>query len=101
MTKYNYYIIPQAREEFRLAREWYRLRQVRGLSNRFARAVKETILNIQINPYAYSIRYSQVRVAHTQIFPYSIHFYLDNDTIIITAIIFQGRDPLIAKKRTE
>ncbi len=53
MMKYKYYIIPPAREEFLLAREWYQQQQVRGLSNHFAQAVKMCIAKIRKNPFAY------------------------------------------------
>ncbi len=100
-TKYKYYIIPPAREEFQLSRQWYKQLKVKGLSNRFAQCVKDTIVRIRSNPYAFAIRYKNVRIAHTDTFPYALHFYVDNDTIIVTSIIFQGRNPLIAKNRVE
>ena len=98
---HKYHIISPARNEFNLAREWYKGQGVRGLSNRFAQAVKGCIDKIRINPYAHAIRYKNVRIAHTDKFPYAIHFYLDEDTIIITSIIFQGRNPLISRRRVE
>jgi hypothetical protein len=101
MMKYKLYIIPPAREEFRLAREWYRQLKVKGLSNRFAKSVRDTVSKIQSNPYAFAIRYKNVRIAHTDTFPFALHFFLDNNTIIISAIIFQGRNPTIARSRVE
>jgi hypothetical protein len=51
MKPFNtFYILPAAVEEFRQARKWYASRQVKGLSNRFAQAVKNTILQILENP---------------------------------------------------
>jgi hypothetical protein len=97
--KHRYYIIPPARDEFRLARDWYQQLQVAGLGNRFAKSIKDTIGRIQTNPYAFAIRYKDVRIAHAENFPYALHFYLHDDVVVITAIIFQGRDPLIAKNR--
>jgi hypothetical protein len=99
--KYKYYILPPARQEFRLAREWYQQQNVKGLSNRFAQSVKDTLIRIRANPFAFAIRYKNVRIAHTETFPYALHFYLSADTLIITAVIFQGRNPLIAKSRVE
>lgn len=99
MTKYRYYIIPPAREEFRLAREWYKQQQVPGLGNQFAQAVKEGIFRIRANPYAFAVRYRDVRIAYTLRFPYVIHYYFQGDLIIITAIIYQGRNPIIARQR--
>ena len=99
MIKYKYQIISPARDEFILAREWYQQQQIAGLGNRFAQAVKNCILKIRSNPHAHAIRYKNVRIAHTDKFPYAIHFYLEDDTIIITSIIFQVRNPLIARRK--
>jgi plasmid stabilization system protein ParE len=95
----NYYIIAPAVDEFADARKWYAGLKVKGLSNRFAQAVKATIQQILKHPTAYAVRYNNVRIAHTDKFPYAIHFYIENDTIIIIAIIFNGRDPNITLKR--
>ena len=99
--KYKCYIIPPARDDFRLAREWYRQLKVKGLSNRFNQSVKDTITRICLNPYAFAIRYKNLRIAHTEIFPYALHFYIDNNSIVITSIVFQGRNPSIARSRVE
>jgi hypothetical protein len=70
----EYYILPAAIDEFREARKWYASRKVKGLSNRFALAVKDAILQILKNPGAYAIPYKNVRIAHTKTFLYDIHF---------------------------
>ncbi len=97
----TYYILPNAVDEFRQARKWYASRQVKGLSNRFAQEVKAAILQILENLRAFAIRYKNVRIAHTVTFPYAIHFFVENDTIIITAIIYDRRDPSITLKRDQ
>ena len=98
---YKYYILPAAREEYRLAREWYNQQNVRGLGFRFAQSVKDCINRIQTNPLAFAVRYRDVRIAHTAKFPYALHFYLEENRIVITAIIFQGRNPFLAISRVE
>lgn len=95
----HYYILPAAIAEFREARKWYAARQVKGLSNRFAQAVKAAILQILKNPGAYAVRYKNVRIAHTGTFPYAIHFFAENDTIVITAIIYDRRNPELTLQR--
>ncbi len=95
----NYYILPVARDEFREARKWYASQNVKGLSNRFALAVKDAILQILKNPCAYAIRYKNVRIAHVATFPYAIHFLIESNTIIITAIIYNRRNLATAIKR--
>ena len=98
---YKYYILPVARAEFQLARERYRETNVRGLSVRFAQSVKDCIRRIQDHPFAFAIRYKDVRMAHTAQFPYALHFYLEGNMVIITAILYQGRNPNIAQSRVE
>jgi plasmid stabilization system protein ParE len=95
----NYYILPVAIEEFREARKWYASRKVKGLSNRFAKAVKAAIEEILKNPGVYAVRYKNVRIAHTETFPYAIHFLIEGERVIITAIIYDRRDPAITIKR--
>jgi plasmid stabilization system protein ParE len=100
MEPFNeYYILPVAIEEFREARKWYASRGVKGLSNRFAQSVKKAIEQILKNPGAYAIRYKNVRIAHTETFPYAIHFLIEDERIIVTAIIYDRRDPAIAMIR--
>ncbi|CAN5581761.1 hypothetical protein BH11BAC5_BH11BAC5_28910 [soil metagenome] len=95
----HYYILPAAVQEFREARNWYGSQKVKGLSNRFAQEVKASIRQILKNPGVYAIRYKQVRIAHTKNFPYAIHFFAEKDTLIITAIIYDRRDPSVSMKR--
>lgn len=95
----DYYILPVARDEFREARKWYSSQKVKGLSNRFALAVKDAIVQILKNPGAYAVRYKNVRIAHVKIFPYAIHFFTKDNTIIITAIIYNRRNPAITMER--
>ena len=89
----NYEVLPTALQEFIEARNWYAGLKVKGLSNRFAKEIKITINNILNNPGAYAVRYKSVRIAHTKKFPYAIHFFISNESIIITAIIYERRDP--------
>jgi hypothetical protein len=95
----NYYILPVAIAEFREARKWYVSKKVKGLSNRFAQSVKIAIEQILKNPGAYAIRYKNVRIAHTETFPYAIHFLVELEKVIITAIIYDRRDPAITSVR--
>jgi mRNA-degrading endonuclease RelE of RelBE toxin-antitoxin system len=65
------------------------------LEKRFAAAVKATILHLKERPSVHAIRYKNVRIAHTEVFPYAIHFYIDepNKTIVIIAILHNSRNP--------
>jgi len=82
------------------AKDWYRKRQ-KGLEKRFADDVKKCINRLQKNPYHYEIKYRQVRTALCAIFPYAIHFYVDEAAgqLVIIAIVHQHRDPDISLNR--
>ena len=75
------------------AKQWYAEKQT-GLDMRFASAVKDTLSNIVRMPTLYAIRYRNVRIAHTKVFPYNVHFYIDedNEQIVIIGIVHNKRN---------
>jgi len=87
-------------QDIREARKWYREQQL-GLDNRFAADVKLSISRLQKNPLNYEVKYRNVRIAYCDIFPYGIHFYIDEAAtqLIIIAIVHQQRNPEYSKKR--
>jgi plasmid stabilization system protein ParE len=95
----KYEVLSSALQEYTEARNWYAGLKIKGLSNRFAKEVKTAISNILKNPGAYAVRYKTVRIAHTKKFPYAIHFFIINEKIIITAIIYERRDPELTFNR--
>ncbi len=72
---------------------WYHTQQ-KGLEKRFAEDIKKAITRLKHNPYIYAIRYKNNRVAHPDVFPYSIHFYIDetNRRIVIIGIVHNSRN---------
>lgn len=99
MKHFKYYILPIAIAEFNEARKWYSSKKIKGLSNRFAKAVRDSIERICTHPTAFAIRYKNTRIIHTEKFPYAIHFFVEADKIVITAIIFNRRDTQIIQER--
>jgi plasmid stabilization system protein ParE len=82
------------------AKVWYKEKRD-GLEIEFARAIEMAIQKIIKMPTAYSIRYKNVRIAHAKIFPYNIHFYVDEvaGLIVITAIVHNKRHADVARNR--
>ena len=76
-------------------------KQRKGLEKLFADDVKKCISRLQKNPYHYEVKYKQVRTALCTIFPYAIHFYIDEaaQQLVIIAIVHQHRDPKVARNR--
>lgn len=74
------------------AKHWYK-EQLDGLDKRFTLAIKQTIILISSNPLQFEIRYRNTRIAYTPVFPYGVHYTLnqDNNTIIILAVMHTHR----------
>jgi hypothetical protein len=86
--------------DVREAKEWYR-KQQEFLDKRFAEDIKITINRLQKNPLNYEVKYRNVRVACCDVFPYSVHFYINDseNKLVIIAIAHQHRDPDHSSKR--
>ena len=101
---YKAFYLDEVQNDIIVAKQWY-AEQQKGLEIRFALAVKATLSSIVKMPLIYAVRYRNVRIAHTKIFPYNIHFYVDDakKQIVIIGIvhnkrndaIFLNRNPLI------
>jgi plasmid stabilization system protein ParE len=97
---YKSIILPLAKEDIREAARWYNKRQI-GLGKRFTTEVREKVHFIRQNPKALIIRYNSVRTAVLNVFPFMVHFTIDekNKTIIISAVLHTSRNPELWKKR--
>ena len=97
---YQLFYFDEVEIDIKEASSWYKATDTK-LEKRFVEAIEKTIMKLQAWPKAYSIRYKNVRIAHPPIFPYAIHFYIDDaqNRIVIIAIIHGRRHLDIAKKR--
>lgn len=82
------------------AKIWYK-EQKEGLEVEFAFAIETAIYKVLKMPTSYSLRYKNIRIAHPKIFPYNIHFYIDevNKIVVFTAIAHNKRHPKFAMDR--
>src|SRR5947209_4804795 len=89
------------KSDIKETKDWYK-KQKPGLEKDFAREIKNCIQRIQQNPLKYEVKYKNVRTAFTAIFPYAIHFYINEpkQQIVIIAIIHQSRNPALPYSRT-
>jgi hypothetical protein len=97
---YKVLYFDEVKQDIKEAKDWYRS-QLRGLEKRFAEDIKTAILRLRERPDVHAIRYKNIRIAHPDVFPYSIHFYIEenSNTVVITAIIHNRRDPLFSQQR--
>ena len=93
-------ILPLAKEDIREAALWYN-KQQDGLGKRFIAEVREKVHFIRQNPKALNVRYDNVRTAVLNVFPFMVHYTIDeeNKTIIISAILHTSRNPKLWKNR--
>ncbi len=66
-------------------KKWYK-KQQKGLEKRFVNEVKNVLNYIIANPLLFEAKYKNVRTAYTKVFPYGVHFYVDENTKTITIL---------------
>jgi len=95
LTYYN-----QVKHDISEAKSWY-VKQQPGLEKRFAKDVKEALDRLKNNPLHYEIKYRNVRTVLCRVFPYAIHFYINESAgqLVIIAIVHQHRNPGVSQKR--
>jgi len=75
--------------------------QAKSLGKRFIQEVRNKVLLIRKNPKISSVRYDAVQTAVLDVFPFMIHYTVDNQkkTVIIVAVFHTSIDPNKWKKR--
>ncbi len=78
------------------AKNWYE-RKLPNLGNRFFGEIKSKVKLNSKRPESYRIRYSSIRVAFCNTFPYGIHFnmYKENQEVLIIGVYHTSQDPKI------
>lgn len=94
MTFFKIEFSPGAADDILEAKLWYNLQQ-KGLGKRFGDDLEATITAIKSNPFHASIKFHNIRTASLKIFPYSVHFEIDEleKTIRILSIFHFSRKP--------
>ncbi len=90
--EYKLTITTEAREDVKIVVKYYNS-QLTGLGAKFKNDVKKQFELIKRNPYVKSVRYDEVRFAILDNFPYSIHYTLNGNEIIVYAILSDFRNP--------
>jgi plasmid stabilization system protein ParE len=89
---YEVFYLDEVEDDIAEAKRWY-AEQQNELDLRFAVAVKDTISSIIKMPSAFAVRYRNIRIAHTKVFPYNVHFYIDETKaqVVIIGIVHNKR----------
>ena len=88
---YSLLVRRQAKRDLRHAARWYEKR-LSGLGREFVSAVETVIERIEENPLLYQPIYRDVRRAVVQRFPYGVFYRIDQQNIVVFAIVHLNRD---------
>jgi len=91
-------IRPEAESDLRVTFQWYE-EQVPGLGIEFLRCVDASMALIIRSPEISPTVYKQIRRKFIRRFPYGIFYFLDNNKIIVIAVMHARRDPKYWQKR--
>ena len=84
--------------DYKEAYNWYSNIE-KSLGNSFEKEIKITLEKIETNSDIYPIVEGQTRRVITNRFPYGVFFLVDNNQIIITAVLHHRRNPEKWKQR--
>jgi plasmid stabilization system protein ParE len=85
-------ILPFAKRDISEAAKWYNSKQ-KGLGKRFTQEVRSKVLFIQENPEATALKYDKTRCAVLDVFPFMVHYIIENNKILVTAVFHTSLDP--------
>jgi plasmid stabilization system protein ParE len=90
--------LPEARDEFDAAADWYE-QQRAGLGVDFVTRVREVLQGIAANPQMYGTVYQDVPKAVVRRFPYLVLYREDQGEVIVISVFHTSRDPSNCQSR--
>lgn len=92
MKRYRFEAEAAVEFDVESAFEWYETEE-RGLGLAFLEQLRATYQRILENPLGYQELRSGIRRALTRQFPYAIYFSIEDDAILLLAVLHTARDP--------
>jgi plasmid stabilization system protein ParE len=91
-------LLPEARDEFDAAVDWYD-QQRPGLGTAFLDRVRGVFARIAANPQLHGTLYHEVRKAVVQKFPYVVLYQEEAGEVVVIAVFHTARDRAIWQGR--
>ena len=88
----NYRFHPEALAELQSAARYYETCQL-GLGSRFIAAVETAVERIVLSPQSWRIMEGDVRRYMTKIFPFAVLYTIENNWVLIVAVMHCHREP--------
>jgi plasmid stabilization system protein ParE len=99
-VKYSLIIRAEAEDDLKEAYSWYEDKR-QGLGHDFLLQVDAGLNFIARNPAIHPTEYKGTRKHLLKRFPYKIIYLVENERIIVLAVIHGRRSPALIKKRSE
>ncbi len=80
----------EAKLDIKEALEYYTAISI-SLKDRFEVALTKSIELLFKNPLHHQVRYRKIRIAFTEVFPYGIHYIVENEHIYVLKILHTKR----------
>ncbi len=98
--KYKVIVRPEAEDDLKEAFSWYEDKR-KGLGYDFLLQVDAGIRFIERNPEIHPIEYKNTKKHFIRRFPYKIIYFVEENKIIVLAVIHGKRSPKLLKKRID
>lgn len=94
---YQLVIKPGAERDIKETTNWYENKQ-EHLGLKYVEDLDQKLSKVQSNPLLYQVRYKSIRLALLDVFPETIHFSVEENTVYIHAVLGTARDPQLWNK---
>ena len=98
MTQYRLLAEPEADLDVAAVFEWYEKEQS-GLGREFVDALRATYDRVIDGPLHYQHLRSGIRRALLRRFPYAVYFAVEDDVVVVLAVLHVSRDPAEWQRR--
>ena len=99
MSNYRLVAVPEADRDIETAFEWYEKEQP-GLGRDFLDQLRVAYDRIAEGPLKYPRLRSNTRRALLKRFPYGIYFSVENEVVVVLAVLHTSRDPALWQRRS-
>lgn len=98
MTGYRLIVWPPAEDDVAAALEWYE-KERPGLGAELLQSLRSSFDRIVLHPLAYRHLRDGVRRAVLRRFPYEVFYFIDEERVVVMAVLHSGRDPAEWQRR--
>jgi len=101
MKNYVVNVEPEALADIQDITDWYNEVQ-NNLGKKFQNQVVKQINSLIKDPQIHAIRYKSIRCMLVKKFPYMVHFYINEETIVVEvlSVISTDRNPKVGEGKT-